>query len=213
MEITDGPVLVVAGAGTGKTRVIVERVMHLLSKGVAPEAILALTFTEKAAGEMLDRLNQIRGGITLDATIATYNGFGNDLLEHYGAEWGLGTLRLLGETGKLVFLREHLDEFKLDYFAPISQPDSQLALLADYASLLKQQLVQPETYLAYARKLSDNTETEQLDRRRHLELASFYDTYIKLCRTHQVIDYDDQLYATIGLLKDRPNPTCFADPL
>lgn len=205
VDAIDGPMLVVAGAGTGKTRVIVERVMRLISSGVKPDAILALTFTEKAAGEMLDRINEVRGGLTLDATIATYNGFGNDLLQRYGAECGLGAIQLLGETGKLVFLREHLDDFELDYFAPVARPDSQLKLLADYASLLKQQLVLPRAYLIYAKQLPASTPEEQLDKRKHEELSHFYDTYIKLCHSNQVIDYDDQLYACIGLLTARPN--------
>jgi DNA helicase-2/ATP-dependent DNA helicase PcrA len=114
VAITDGPVLVVAGAGTGKTRVIVERIARLIENGVNAETILALTFTEKAAGEMQDRVADALGNLTLDTTIATFNGFGNDLLQAYGSEYGLGTLRLLGDTGQLVFLREHLDEFELD---------------------------------------------------------------------------------------------------
>ena len=205
VKIIDGPVLVVAGAGTGKTRVIVERILHLIETGVSPTKILALTFTEKAAGEMQDRVNVARGTVSLDTTIATYNGFGNDFLNDYGAEWGLGRLRLLGETGQLVFLREHFDEFELDYFAPISNPDGQLERLAQYLSLLKQQLVQPETYLAYANKLPATDDAERLDKLKHQELARLYDTYLKLCREHQVIDYDDQLYLTIELLKARPN--------
>lgn len=202
-----GPLMVVAGAGTGKTRVIVERMLKLLEDGVKPDSILALTFTEKAAGEMLDRINASRGGVTLDMTIATYNGFGDEILKAYAAEIGLGNLRLLGETGQLVFLREHLDDFNLDYFAPVAKPDSQLSLLADYISLLKQQLVQPDEYLTYVAKMPHQHEGDKLEKTKHQELAGFYKTYLELCRTNQVIDYDDQLFLTIELLRKRPNIT------
>jgi DNA helicase-2/ATP-dependent DNA helicase PcrA len=205
VEILNGPVLVVAGAGTGKTRVIVERIQHLISQGTNPAAILALTFTEKAANEMLDRVNAGKIGVTIDTTIATFNRFGNDLLEKYGSEWGLGRLRLLGGTGQLVFLREHLDNFELDYFAPVSNPDGQLELLAKYASLLKQQLVTPKQLKGYADGLPNNDDAEKLDKQKHTELARFYTKYLELCRLQQVIDYDDQLYLTIEILRNRPN--------
>lgn len=203
--ITDGPVMVVAGAGTGKTRVIVERILHLIRSGAAPESILAITFTEKAAGEMLDRVGEASLGAALGATIATYNGFGNDLLSQFGNEWGLGTVRLLGDTGQLVFLREHFDELELEYFAPISSPDGQLSSLREYVSLLKQQLVRPEAYACYAESLPAVDEAEVLEKKKHQELARFYQTYLDLCRAHQVIDYDDQIFLAIELLQARPN--------
>jgi len=203
--ITDGPVLVVAGAGTGKTRVIVERILRLIRDGTAPESILALTFTEKAAGEMLDRVGEASLGAALDMTIATYNGFGHDLLRHYGGEWGLGRLRLLGETGQLVFLREHFDELELDYFAPVSNPEGQLDALRDYMSRLKQQLVSPDAYARYAKALPTDSEADMLEKKKHRELARLYRIYLDLCRKHQVIDYDDQIYLTIELLQARPN--------
>lgn len=205
IDIVSGSALVVAGAGTGKTRVIVERIARLIEQGIAPESILALTFTEKAAAEMVDRVNAGKTGVTLDTTIATFNRFGNDLLETYGSEWGLGSLRLLGDTGQLVFLREHFDELELDYFAPVSNPDGQLELLANYVSLLKQQLVTPQQYADYAATLPASDEAEQLEKRKHEELARFFATYLALCRRQQVIDYDDQLYLTIDLLQHRPN--------
>jgi len=205
VDVIDGPVLVVAGAGTGKTRVIVERIARLIEQGVKPDTILALTFTEKAAGEMLDRVNDSKTGVTLDTTINTFNGFGNDLLQTYGGEYGLGRLRLLGKTGQLVFLREHLDDLALDYFAPISNPDGQLELLIDYVSLLKQQLVKPQAYKAYADQLPQSDEAETLERHKQQELARFFQTYLELCRREQLIDYDDQIYLTIELLEARPN--------
>jgi DNA helicase-2/ATP-dependent DNA helicase PcrA len=205
VAIIKGPVLVVAGAGTGKTRVITERIAELIDKGVEPRSILALTFTEKAAGEMLDRVNADKTGVTLDTTIATFNRFGNDLLRAYGTEYGLGRQQLLGETGQLVFLHEHLDDLELDYFAPISNPDGQLELLASYVSLLKQQLVTPNAYNAYLSKLPKNDEAERLEHQKHEELARFFAIYLRLCRRWQMIDYDDQIYLAIEMLEARPN--------
>jgi DNA helicase II / ATP-dependent DNA helicase PcrA len=205
VDTTDGPLLVVAGAGTGKTVVIVERIIELIRRGVTPENILALTFTEKAAGEMLERVNIARGNVTLDTTIATFNGFGHEILQSYGSEWGLGTMRLLGETGQLVFLREHFDELGLEYFAPVSNPEGQLQLLASYVSLLKQQVITPDTYHKFVKTLPANDEVEKLEKQKHAELAAFFETYLQLCRQHHVVDYDDQIYLTIQLLRARPN--------
>lgn len=205
VNIDQGSALVVAGAGTGKTRVVTERIIRLIQSGVKPEQILALTFTEKAAGEMLDRVAAASLGAALDATIATFNGFGHELLRIYGHEWGLASPQLLGETGQLVFLRQHLDDFKLDYFAPISNPFGQLDKLAKYVSLLKQQLVRPEAYNRYVAGLPSSDEAERLDKRRHQELAGFYEAYLDICRANQVMDYDDQLFMTTELLEARPN--------
>ena len=205
VQITDGSALVVAGAGTGKTRVITERIVRLIQDGTPPEHILALTFTEKAAGEMQNRVADASLSAALETTIATYNGFGNDLLKQYGGEWGLGELRLLGDTGQLVFLREHFDDFALDYFAPISNPDGQLDNLRGYLSRLKQQLVQPDAYVRYAKGLPVADPADALEKKKHQELARFYQTYLALCREQQAIDYDDQIFLTIELLKARPN--------
>ena len=79
VSIVDGPALVVAGAGTGKTRVITERILKLIKKGVDPGSIVALTFTEKAAGEMQDRVADGSLKLALDVNIATFNGFAGGL--------------------------------------------------------------------------------------------------------------------------------------
>lgn len=205
VNIVNGPTLVVAGAGTGKTRVISERILKLIEKGVEPGSILALTFTEKAAGEMQDRVAASGLKLSLDVHIATFNSFGGELLKRYGVEWGLGSPNLLGETGQLVFLREHLDELGLEYFAPVSNPDGQLANLRDYVSRLKQQLVKPEIYRDYSKKLPNKDEAQKLERTKHIELARFYANYLRLCRQHKVMDYDDQLYLSVEMLHCRAN--------
>lgn len=206
VKIKNGPSLVVAGAGTGKTRVIVERIVQLIKGGVEPKSIVALTFTEKAANEMLDRINEARGGYNFDTAIQTFNAFGQDMLNEHAFEIGLGGgIRLVGEVGKQVILHEHLDELGLDYFSPISNPRGQLNVLADYFSLLKQQIVKPQVYAEFALKLPASTEEEAADKQRHTELARAYKSYLDICRHLGVVDYDDQIFLLIELLEIRPN--------
>lgn len=203
----EGPMLVVAGAGTGKTKVIVERLVKLVESGVPKSEILCLTFTEKATQEMLDRASErLTLSYGLELNIFTFNGFGAEVLREFGTEIGLsGNLKLVGDTGKVVFLREHIDELDLDYFAPISKPDSQLATLGEYFSQLKQQLVKPQSYLEFAKKLPEKDEAESLEAKKHQELARAYQAYLELAAKNNIIDYDDQLYLLVQLLEKRPN--------
>jgi superfamily I DNA/RNA helicase len=90
-----GPLLVIAGAGTGKTRVIVERIRRLLRQGIEPKQILAVTFTEKAAAEMLERIVQTVSSIEVELPVMTFNAFGESLLRTYNTELGLSRSFLL----------------------------------------------------------------------------------------------------------------------
>src|SRR5262245_7859336 len=85
----DGPLLVIAGAGSGKTRTLVHRVAHLVSRGVAPERILLLTFTRRAAQEMLSRAERLGGASTARVQGGTFHATGHRLLRQYGSAAGL----------------------------------------------------------------------------------------------------------------------------
>lgn len=202
-----GPLLVVAGAGTGKTRVIIEKIGKLLDEGVDASAILAVTFTEKAAVEMLERLLLSRGGFQLDISITTFNGFGESILREFGSHIGVGrNFRLLSEQAQIVFVRERIDALKLDYFLPLTNlPDAIIDDILGVFSQLKQHVITPEHYIAYASKLPTNDEAELHTKRQHTELAQAYSTYIQLCRQEGVIDYDDQIFLALQLLEQRPN--------
>ncbi|MES2971229.1 MAG: ATP-dependent DNA helicase [Patescibacteria group bacterium] len=207
VQAKDGPLLVVAGAGTGKTHVITEKINKLLGEGVDPRAILAITFTEKAAAEMSQRVLEKHGGLLLDMSIATFNGYGDSLLREFGIHIGIPkNFRLLTVQAAIVFVRERFDLLKLDYFYPATgSPNAIVEDILQYFSKLKQHLVRPKTYQEYAKSLTGGDEAETEEKRMHLELAYAYATYISLCRESNVIDYDDQIYLVIELLEKRPN--------
>ena len=85
----DGPLLVIAGAGTGKTRTLIHRVAALVERGVAPERILLLTFTRRAAGEMLSRAERLVGSAGARVHGGTFHSVGHRLLRQFGAAAGL----------------------------------------------------------------------------------------------------------------------------
>ena len=201
-----GQMLVVAGAGTGKTRVIVQRISNLLDQGIEPSRILAVTFTEKAAAEMLERVLEMRPDLHAELPILTFNAFGEGILREFNTEIGLPrSFLLLGDSAQIVFLEQHLDELELEYYAPVTNPKGLLPDIADYFSKLKQNVITPADYAKFVKTMPIKDKSQRLDKTKHNELARAYGNYIELSKQYNVIDYDDQIYRAIELLKTRPN--------
>lgn len=209
VEHDQGPILVIAGAGTGKTQVITRRVAHLVATGRAKaHEILALTFTDKAAREMEERLDIILPYGVVDTRVMTFHAFGSEILNQSGIEIGLDNrLGLLNRTQQLIFLRQHLDDLNLAYYAPLGNPVSLLGELANYFSRLREELITPIRYLEWARAQHQNAEGEaaQLEAAKQLELAQAYQAYQKLLRQEGLIDFSDQVCLALELLEQRPN--------
>ena len=148
----DGPLLVVAGAGTGKTQVITRRIAWLIgTRRARPSEILALTFTDKAAEEMATRVDQLVPYGYTDSAISTFHAFGDGLIREYALELGLPTdLRVLSRAEVVIFMREHLFDFELDRYRPLGDPTRFLAALATLFSRCKDEDVSPADYLAHA---------------------------------------------------------------
>ena len=151
-----GPLLVVAGAGTGKTQVITRRIAWLIAtRRARPSEILALTFTDKAAEEMAVRVDQLVPYGYTDTAISTFHAFGDRIIREYALELGLPTdLRVLTRAEVVIFLREHLFEFELDAYRPLGDPTRFLAALAALFSRCKDEDIAPADYLAHADRVA-----------------------------------------------------------
>src|SRR3989344_138452 len=149
----DGPLLIVAGAGTGKTTVITRRIAYLIEKGVKPDQILALAFGEKAAGEMEERLDLLlpTGGY-YNLQISTFHAFGEHILREYGIEIGLPDFKVLDGVGQWLLVRNNLDKFDLDYYRPLGNPTKFIKAMISHFARLKDELITPQEYLDYAEK-------------------------------------------------------------
>ena len=144
----NGPVLIVAGAGTGKTAVITKRIVWLIEQGLAkPDEILAMTFTDKAAAEMEDRVDGMLEQGYANLWISTFHSFCQRVLQENGLDIGLSTdFKILDETRAWLLVRENLKEFKLDYYQPLANPSKFIHALLDHFSRLKDQVIFPEDY-------------------------------------------------------------------
>jgi DNA helicase-2/ATP-dependent DNA helicase PcrA len=112
---TEGPLLVLAGAGSGKTRVITHRIVHLLDKKVPSRAILAVTFTNKAAAEMKERVVQMGGQRALGVTLSTFHAFGAEVLREHLSKLGFPKKFAIVDTGdQLALVRRAMKERQID---------------------------------------------------------------------------------------------------
>ena len=112
---TEGPLLVLAGAGSGKTRVITHRICHLLDKKVPARSILAVTFTNKAASEMKERVVQMGGQRALGVTLSTFHAFGAEVLREHLYKLGWPRKFAIVDTGdQIALVRRAMKERQID---------------------------------------------------------------------------------------------------
>ncbi|MBI3115521.1 MAG: UvrD-helicase domain-containing protein [Candidatus Kerfeldbacteria bacterium] len=212
----DGPLLIVAGAGTGKTTVITQRVAWLVvEQGLKTDNVLALTFTDKAAGEMADRVSALLPYGYLDLWVSTFHSFCERILKEHGLEIGLNTdFALFNETGQWRLIRRHLERFSLDVYRPRGNPTKFIRALVKHFSRAKDEAVTPEQYVEYARSLQLDRDSDAFVKkaaaddqvsevRRIQEVANAYHVYQQLLHEQNALDFGDLLLETLRLFRER----------
>lgn len=204
VEYNGGPLLIVAGAGTGKTTVITQKISHLITNKLArAEEILAVTFTEKATAEMEDRTQELLSFSGFDISISTFHGLCQRILENHALDIGLpNNFKLLNETESWLLVRQNLEKFTLDYYRPLGNPTKFIHSLIKHFQKCKDELVTPQNYLEYAQSLKLDLDSVIPAKN---ELAEAYHVYNQLLLDNSSLDFADLIFYTVKLLKERPN--------
>lgn len=203
-----GPLLIIAGAGTGKTTVITRRIAYLIAKKLAlPSEILALTFTDKAAAEMEERVDELVPYGFVDTWISTFHAFGDRILRDHALDLGLTTdFRVLSKPEQTIFMQDNLGAFDLRYFSPLGNPTKHIDALLGHFSKLKDEIITPAEYLEYADKKLKSAKSgeDRSEAEKTLEIARTYERYQELMAEAGNLDFGDQINMIIKLFKDAP---------
>jgi DNA helicase-2/ATP-dependent DNA helicase PcrA len=211
VKFGQGPLLIIAGAGTGKTTVITERIKYLiLSKKAKPSEILALTFTEKAAREMEERVDVgLPYGYT-EMWIMTFHSFCDRILKREALHIGIDPrFKLMTEAGSIQLLRNNLYKFNLNYFRPLGNPNKFVKGIIQHFSRLQDEDISPSDYLAWAKefeKISKKGNDEQkIEAEKWSELSDVYRAYDEIKLKQGFMDFGDLIVKTLKVFRDRPN--------
>jgi DNA helicase-2/ATP-dependent DNA helicase PcrA len=216
IEHVTGPILVIAGAGTGKTTVLTRRIAHLVRQGHArPDEILALTYTINATDEMLKRLQgELGASATKGLQVCTFHAYCNNLLIRAKRDFGV-----LDDKQLWVFLRRNIRELRLNYFVRAANVTKFLDDLLDFIRRCHDELVGPEQYSDYLRRIGcgelpvprvsksknadDLTDEEAVGRCR--EIGFVFETIERMLRERNLGTYGHMILHANQLLTEDPD--------
>ena len=201
IEHGSGPLLIIAGAGTGKTTVITERIKYLIvEKNIPPASLVALTFTDKASYEMQERIDILLPYGYTNLWINTFHSFCDRILRDEAHNIGLDMgYKLMSESESVLFLRTNIFNLGLKIFKPYGNPTKFLDALLTHFSRLSDEDVAPDEYIKWAGK-EKSAENQQ-----YVELSNAYKKYNELKVAESVMDFSDLISNTLYLFRTRKN--------
>lgn len=204
-NFSKGPVLVKAGPGTGKTSTLVGRVIHLIKeKKVDPASILVLTFSNKAAEEMRERVMKELPTEAPHIWMGTFHSFGLELMRKFGSHLGLTpTPNVIDPVAALFLLEQHLASMKLDHYLNLYEPTLTLRDILGAISRAKDELVDASQYSLFAQKMRDSavSSEEIIAGDKAVEVAHVYNFYENRLTSEQKLDFGDLIFKSVLLLQ------------
>jgi len=193
-----GPVRVVAGAGTGKTAVIAERFRRLVIGGASPSSILVMTFTDRAAAEMRERIEDLVGESA--PAVGTFHAIALSWLRADGRSIGVPAgFRIVTGADRWILARELMWELGDLALTGDERPDDLVAPALQMLERLKQELVPFERLHAWAKKAEDREKAELMK-----ACVRLFRAYEQACRKDRLLDFEDLLTLTVKMLSERP---------
>lgn len=209
------PLLVDAGPGTGKTRTLVARIRHLLGASATSGSILALTFSNKAAEEMRERLAAQNPDAAIEMWVGTFHAFGLELITKWPSAIGrTGNVRVLDEAGQLGVLEENLEKLPLHHYQNLFEPAYELVHVLRAISRCKDELISPADYksaaksaLKVAQAANDDAAIENAEK--SLEIAEIYQIYEDALRDTDSVDFGDLVLLATRLVETNAEVQAF----
>src|SRR3989344_5290993 len=228
VETLTGPVMVVAGPGTGKTQVLAMRIANILNKtDIKADGILCLTFTNSAVEAMKERLGKYIGEAGQEVNVFTFHSFGMKIIEQYYKVLGFNTApKLLDDADTVILFDEVLSDNNWEYLRPRADRARYFSDLRSLLSLLKRERITSEYFLSQVEQdikslasdpdnISSRGESKgQLKKEilgkmegleRSCEVAKFFDLYEKSKKEKNVLDYDDVLENLVHIVEIFPD--------
>ena len=225
VDTIEGPVMVIAGPGTGKTQILTLRIANiLLQTDVPPEAVLALTFTESGVRSMKERLTTLIGPNAHRVNIYTFHGLANFIIQNYPEFFPeIAGSNPISDPEKLTLLEEILDGKKYERLKPFGNPYFNVRSILSEISNLKREIVSPERFRnemieqekvinsaedlthekgAHKGKVKKQYKDELLKLEKNIELADIYEKYEEKLRAGNFVDYEDMIVKFVKVLED-----------
>jgi superfamily I DNA/RNA helicase len=206
-EFSGAPFLLEAGPGTGKTRTLVARIVHLIAQNADPASIVALTFSNKAAQELSERVSAVLPEAAANIWTGTFHAFGLELLRKYYDHPKLGfppDVSVIDKSDAVAFLEEVLPLLPLNHYKNLWDPLINLKEILSAISRAKDELVSPAEYKRLAQQMlgaaRDDESRETAEKA--LEVAAVYERYEQLLAEHKLLDFGDLIMKPTLLLEE-----------